>query len=80
MTRFQPRDLHWDCQQNEDQAAIAVSEPGLILKNWPKPGPSLPLDGAADLEQKISTASRPLHLLRLVHAAVDQEVGRCFGQ
>src|SRR3954464_5852723 len=35
-------------------------------------------DGA--LEQEISTASRPSHLLRLVQAAVDQEVGRCFGQ
>src|SRR5688572_9944308 len=37
-------------------------------------------DGAADLEQEIGAASGPSHLLRLVRAAVDQEVGRGFGQ
>jgi len=35
-------------------------------------------DGAADLEQEISTASGPAHLLLLVHASVDQEVGSTF--
>src|SRR4051812_40143263 len=33
------------------------------------------VDGAADLEQPIGTAPRPAHLLRFVHATVDQEVG-----
>jgi hypothetical protein len=37
-------------------------------------------NGAADLEQKISTAAGPSHLLRFVHAVVDQEVGGCFRQ
>src|SRR3954466_1391936 len=37
-------------------------------------------DGAADLEQEISTASGPAHLLGFGHAAVDQEVGGCFGR
>jgi DNA replication protein DnaC len=32
-----------DRQRNGGQAAIAVSEPGLVLKSWPKPEPSLPL-------------------------------------
>src|SRR4051794_41335855 len=36
-------------------------------------------DGAADLEQEIGTAAGPAHLLLLVHAAVDQEVGGAFG-
>src|SRR6188474_3419110 len=35
--------------------------------------------GAADLEQKIGAAAGPSHLLRFVHAAVDQEVGGAFG-
>ena len=33
------------------------------------------VDGAADLEQPIGTAPRPAHLLRFVHATIDQEVG-----
>src|SRR5690349_7793735 len=36
-------------------------------------------DGTADLEQEIGAAARPAHLLLLVHAAVDQEVGGAFG-
>ena len=32
-----------DRQRNGGQAAIAISEPGLALKNCPKPEPSLPL-------------------------------------
>src|SRR5690349_7050918 len=36
-------------------------------------------DGAADLEQEIGTAAGPAHLLLLVHAPVDQEVGGAFG-
>src|SRR5690349_22102206 len=36
--------------------------------------------GAADLEQEIGAAAGPSHLLRFVHAAVDQEVGGSFGQ
>src|SRR3954468_20432508 len=36
-------------------------------------------DGAADLEQEIGAAAGPAHLLLLVHAAVDQEVGGAFG-
>src|SRR5690349_23387045 len=36
-------------------------------------------DGTADLEQEIGAAARPAHLLLLVHAPVDQEVGGAFG-
>src|SRR4051794_26554605 len=38
------------------------------------------VEGAADLEQPIGPAPGPAHLLRLGHAAVDQEVGRALGQ
>src|SRR3954471_4520832 len=38
------------------------------------------VDGAADPEQPIGTAPRPAHLLRFVHATVDEEVGRSLGQ
>ena len=38
------------------------------------------VEGAADLEQPICPAPGPAHLLRLGHAAVDQEVGRALGQ
>ena len=38
------------------------------------------VDGAADLEQPIGTAPRPAHLLRFVHPAIDEEVGRSLGQ
>src|SRR3954451_15915088 len=38
------------------------------------------VDGAADLEQPIGTAPRPAHLLRFVHATIDEEVGRSLGQ
>jgi hypothetical protein len=34
---------------------------------------------AANLEQEIGAAAGPSHLLRFVHAAVDQEVGGAFG-
>jgi hypothetical protein len=37
------------------------------------------IDGAANLEQEIRPSSRPAHLLRLVHAAVHQEIGCPFG-
>jgi hypothetical protein len=37
-------------------------------------------DGAANLEQEISTAPGPTHLLGFGHTAVDQEVGGCFGR
>jgi hypothetical protein len=36
--------------------------------------------GAADLEPEIGAEARPSHRLGFVHAAADQEVGRCFGQ
>src|SRR5215212_3234012 len=38
------------------------------------------VDGAADLEQPVGTAPRPAHLLRFVHATIDEEVGRALGQ
>src|SRR3954470_24614449 len=38
------------------------------------------VEGAADLEQQIGPAPGPAHLLRLGHAAVDQEVGCALGQ
>jgi hypothetical protein len=34
--------------------------------------------GAADLEQELGAATGPSHLLRLVHARIDQEVGGAF--
>jgi hypothetical protein len=37
------------------------------------------VDGTANLQEEISPASRPAHLLRFVHAAVHQEIGRPFG-
>jgi hypothetical protein len=37
------------------------------------------VDCAADLEQQIGAISRPSHLLRLVHTAVDQEIRCAFG-
>lgn len=37
------------------------------------------VDGAANLEQEICTASRPAHLLRFVHPTVHQEIGCPFG-
>src|SRR3954452_14632073 len=38
------------------------------------------VEGTADLEQPIGTAPRPAHLLRFVHATVDEEIGRSLGQ
>src|SRR6185295_17402274 len=38
------------------------------------------VNGAADLEQPIGTAPRPAHLLRFVHATIDQKIGRALGQ
>src|SRR4051795_8038120 len=38
------------------------------------------VDGAADLEQPVGAMPWPAHLLRLVHPAVHQEVGRALGQ
>src|SRR5689334_18160864 len=37
------------------------------------------VDRTADLEQEIGASSRPSHLLRLVHASIDEEVGCTFG-
>ena len=51
------------------------------MEQLSKAGPELAVEaGAADLEQEIGTAARPAHLLRFVHAAVDQEVGGSFGE
>jgi hypothetical protein len=36
------------------------------------------VDGAANLEQEIGTSSRPAHLVRLVHPAVHEKMGRPF--
>src|SRR3954471_18679792 len=36
------------------------------------------IDGAANLKQEIGPSARPAHLLRFVHPAVHQEVGRAF--
>ena len=37
------------------------------------------VDGATNLQQEIGAASRPSHLLRFIHPAVHQEIGRPFG-
>src|SRR3954447_804925 len=53
---------------------------GFGLKQMAESGAELAVDdGAADLQQEIGAAPGPAHLLLLVHAAVDQEVGRAFG-
>src|SRR5271166_2855178 len=36
------------------------------------------VNGAANLQQEIGTSSRPAHLLRLVHAPIDQKVCRPY--
>src|SRR4051794_25603214 len=38
------------------------------------------IDGAADLEQQVGPAPGPAHLLRFVHATIDEEVGCSLGQ
>jgi hypothetical protein len=37
------------------------------------------IDRATNLEQQVGAASRPSHLLTFVHPAIDQEIGRSFG-
>jgi NAD(P)-dependent dehydrogenase (short-subunit alcohol dehydrogenase family) len=37
------------------------------------------IDSATDLKQQVGATSRPPHLLRFVHTAVHQEIGRPFG-
>jgi hypothetical protein len=50
------------------------------VKSMSKPGTECAIvDCATDLEQQIGAPSRPSHLLRFVHAPVDQEVRRAFG-
>jgi hypothetical protein len=50
----------------EDQSTIAGTERAVV-------------DGAADLQQEIGAAPRPAHLLRFIHPAVHQKIGRSFG-
>src|SRR3954453_6808131 len=53
---------------------------GFSIEELAESGAELAVDdGAADLEQAIGAAAGPAHLLLLVHAAVDQEVGGAFG-
>ena len=49
------------------------------MEKLTKPGPELAVEDGA-LEQEVGAAAGPPHLLGLGHAAIDQEVGRCFGQ
>ena len=50
------------------------------LELLPKAGAERAIvDGTADLQQQVGAAPRPAHLLRLVHPAVHQEVGRALG-
>src|SRR4051812_20146082 len=52
---------------------------GFGIEQMTEAGAELAIDdGAADLEQEIGAAAGPAHLLRFVHAAVDQEVGGPF--
>src|SRR4051794_24945796 len=49
------------------------------LEQLSEPGAELAVDdSASDLEQAIGAAAGPAHLLLLVHASVDQEVGSTF--
>ena len=44
-------------------------------------GPEFAVEaGATDLKQEIGAPAGPAHLLRFVHASVDQEVGGAFGE
>ena len=50
------------------------------LKEVAEPRPEhAVVDGTANLEQKVGNSSRPSHLLRLVHASIDEEVRSPFG-
>src|ERR1700733_5108216 len=56
---------------------VRISDP---VKSMPKPGTECAVvDGTTDLEQQIGAPSRPSHLLRFIHAPVDQEVGCALG-
>src|SRR5690348_10965517 len=67
--------LWGSCSQSQAGGGI-----GFGLEQLAESGAELAVDdGAADLEQEIGAAARPAHLLLLVHAAVDQEVGGAFG-
>ena len=51
------------------------------MKQLAEAGTELAVEaGATDVEQEIGAAAGPSHLLRFVHAAVDQEVGGAFGE
>jgi hypothetical protein len=52
---------------------------GIDSEQLPEAGTELAVEDGA-LKQEIGPASGLSHLLRFVHAAGDQEVGRCFGQ
>lgn len=50
------------------------------LKAMAEPRPECAVvDRTANLQQKVGVTSRPAHLLRLVYASIDQEVGGAFG-
>jgi hypothetical protein len=54
---------------------------GICLEQMAESGAELAIeDGAPDLKQAIGAMAGPAHLLRFGHAAVDQEVGRAFGE
>src|SRR3954469_21784897 len=77
-TRFRaglPRD--WgSCRGGDFGERVVRSEEAL-----PEAGAERALvDGAADLEQPVGATPRPAHLLRFVHATIDEEVGRALGQ
>ena len=53
----------------------------MSFKKSPEAGAEFTVDdGVTNLEQEIGAASGPPHLLGFGHAAVDQEVGRTFGE
>jgi hypothetical protein len=53
---------------------------GKTFKSLTEPGAERAIiDCATNLEQQIGAVSRPPHLLRFVHASVDQEIGCAFG-
>lgn len=57
-----------------------ITPPSRLLKEVPEPRTECAVVGrTANLEQKIGASSRPSHLLRLVHASIDEEVRGPFG-
>src|SRR6187431_2835412 len=71
-----------DCQRNGGSGSHRQvgHRIGVSFENLTGPRTKLTIDDSAtNLEQEVSAAAGPSHLLGFVHATVDQEVGGAFG-